>query len=357
MPRSRHLSLALVLCASVAGACLWDSETIYVERIGFPSDIQLIVGAVHVRSDSFHLWRKAYSLRRIADSTKAKPEDYDNLAVSLDKLHNDDSAISVMLSKRQRYGLTYETMANLGTFHFHRGQFAQGLPYLDSALELNPQAHFGRERYQKWLVEYLQDRPQGRLPMTPARSKHELGRIKGEHGYAAYVAQKEGMGKLSDSARAKAIAGILGMMRFGNGNHPILLEAYADLALGRKDPYGRGLAVKAYLMAARKSSDSTMSKGYELLASLVPKNSASVAKHRDDLWNYGMRVEFREYDYRSKDGDYHGRKLREMMAGSRPIPWTCTGSASTGFPCTNWIDRRILPPGRKRSGSNTADPR
>ncbi|QQS04945.1 MAG: hypothetical protein IPK50_22135 [Fibrobacterota bacterium] len=318
MPRLRSIALATALGTTFSCACLWDSETIYVERIGFPSDIRMILGAFLVRSDSFHLHRKALSLQKIADSAKATPLDYDNLAVSLDKLHRDDSAIVVMKSKRVRYGPAYETMANMGTFHFHLGNFAEGLPYIDSALKINPEAHFGRERYQKWLVEYILSLPKKGSPLCPAKSKRDIGRGKGEHGYAAFVAKQEGMTRLSDSAREKAIRGVLGMMRFGNGNHPILLESYGDLALGRKDPFGRGLAVKAYLKASENSSDSSARIGYDRLASLVPKNSASLEKHYDDLRNYRIRMQWRIADMKRDRGsnfENDANKIEAFLKG------------------------------------------
>ena len=52
----------------------------------------------------------------------------------------------------------YETNANLGTFHILAGDFELGLPLIDKALSIKPNAHFGRERYQKWLVEYAMTR-------------------------------------------------------------------------------------------------------------------------------------------------------------------------------------------------------
>ena len=61
----------------------------------------------------------------------------------------------------------YETAANLGTFYFHAGKLAEGLPHIDRALAINPDAHFGRERVQKRLVEYVVARNKaGALPLA-----------------------------------------------------------------------------------------------------------------------------------------------------------------------------------------------
>lgn len=53
----------------------------------------------------------------------------------------------------------YETAANLGTFYLHAGIFKKVLAYIEKALKINPDAHFGREKYQKLLVEYIIPEP------------------------------------------------------------------------------------------------------------------------------------------------------------------------------------------------------
>lgn len=47
------------------------------------------------------------------------------------------------------------TLSNLGTFAIYAGDLAASRAYLQEALAINPDAHFGRERYQLWLVEQL----------------------------------------------------------------------------------------------------------------------------------------------------------------------------------------------------------
>ena len=49
----------------------------------------------------------------------------------------------------------------------------------------------------------------------------------------------------------KAITGVLGMMKFGNHDSPVLLEALGDLLVSRGyDTDGKRLAARAYLKAS-----------------------------------------------------------------------------------------------------------
>lgn len=100
-------------------------------------------------------------------------EAYDNLGVGLERLGQHQNALRVLRNKRDlekeiRGEISYETYANLGTVLIHahmkdalRGQkdslkrVKQGRSYLVKAVELNPDAHFGREQWQIRIVNYL----------------------------------------------------------------------------------------------------------------------------------------------------------------------------------------------------------
>jgi hypothetical protein len=99
----------------------------------------------------------------------------DDLGVGLDSLGEDDEAIQVMRAKLQEqkaHNLAgrelYTTYANLGTFlihgHFARAQggapeavkqVREGLAFIHKAIEVNPEAHFGREKWQAVAVEFF----------------------------------------------------------------------------------------------------------------------------------------------------------------------------------------------------------
>ena len=129
-------------------------------------------------------------------------------------------------------------MANLGTFHLHAGEIDAGIDYIRRAIEVNPDAHFGRERYQLLLAEHVRDGRPGSFvaplildsPVTRPADAAEMGRVR-----------RDGHDHPDD-----AIEGVIGMLRFGTGTSPHLFYALGDLLAARGD---RHLAAFAYLRA------------------------------------------------------------------------------------------------------------
>ncbi len=99
----------------------------------------------------------------------------DDLAAGLERLGRPDEAVAVMrekLDRQRRAGLTgrdlYTSYANLGTFLIHgsfkaaqagdaeaKGRCREGLEFVKKSVEVNPEAHFGRERWQVAIAEFL----------------------------------------------------------------------------------------------------------------------------------------------------------------------------------------------------------
>jgi hypothetical protein len=99
----------------------------------------------------------------------------DDLGVGLEALGQSAEAVQVMrdkLQEQQARGLQgkdlYTTYANLGTFLIHahfgsarkgdaesRARMAEGLSFIRKSIEVNPQAHFGREVWQAVVAEYM----------------------------------------------------------------------------------------------------------------------------------------------------------------------------------------------------------
>ncbi|MEM9368255.1 MAG: hypothetical protein AAGD07_19850 [Planctomycetota bacterium] len=218
---------------------------------------ELVVGHFPRHSDAYYRWRIASGESRPLDTWST--EDFDNVAVAHDKLQAHEDAIKLMREKSERFtdDRLYETYANWGTFLIHAGRFKEGLEKVEDAIRINPDAHFGREVYQKRLVEYVLLRMRSKkeeivsLPLSndPIDSFHSfLMRYE-----PAASSEADGKDRKLQALREEAIRGITGMMRFGNAASPILLETLGDLLSPHHDVPDlthRRLAARCYLRAS-----------------------------------------------------------------------------------------------------------
>jgi hypothetical protein len=173
------LALLLGLPLSVV-ACLWDRDTPVDEARGLPEVVAVLTGRFERNPPLFYEMR----LERVTGHLQSHPEDlaaYDDAGVACDRLGRGDEAISWMEKKRaQLDGLDasrtevkealYRYHANLGTFLVHRwvrqgadrtkiGEVKTARGEIARALEINPNAHFGREEYQLRALEWIIDPP------------------------------------------------------------------------------------------------------------------------------------------------------------------------------------------------------
>lgn len=99
----------------------------------------------------------------------------DDLGVGLERLGRSDEAVAVLrdkLARQRARGLSgrelYTSYANLGTFLIHasfgratagdrdaKARLREGLDLVRESVKVNPQAHFGRERWQAAIAEFL----------------------------------------------------------------------------------------------------------------------------------------------------------------------------------------------------------
>lgn len=99
----------------------------------------------------------------------------DDLAAGLERLGHSAEAAEIIrekLDRQQAAGVTgrdlYTSYANLGTFLIHssfgpaiagdpaaRARFEEGIGLIRQAIEVNPEAHFGREQWQASIAEFL----------------------------------------------------------------------------------------------------------------------------------------------------------------------------------------------------------
>lgn len=211
----RVLLLAvLLLPVPPALACLWDSDTLKEESLGLEDVAAVVRGRILKHSATFYERKVAYTLP-LLERADVKPERYDDLAVAYEKLGRTQEAIATMEAKEKRFPGLYTTAANLGTFHAHAGDYTRGLEELRRALALNPDAHFGREKYQVKAIEYLQ-----RLAVTPGLvQKEELLGLPLEPSSYLFVMnpKKAILGRERPELPKDVLQGLVGMIRFGSG--------------------------------------------------------------------------------------------------------------------------------------------
>jgi tetratricopeptide (TPR) repeat protein len=256
------LTVGLALAGLVHAAvmpCLWDRDTRAMERQRFPSVLELVTGKFLRHSDEYYRWRVEDRTARL-DAGERTPELLDDLAVAHSKLGEDRRAIELMELQEELHPGRYETLANRGTFHVHAGDLEEGARLIERALEVNPDAHFGRERYQLWLVRYAQRRRamEGAAPLPLHPSSETLGGGDRQN-FWGFVAEQEGLdprtpGEHTDRIAA-AVQGVAGMLRFGNHDSPVLLEALSDLLLADWNTDAKGLAARALLRASAACED------------------------------------------------------------------------------------------------------
>ncbi len=328
--------LGFILLSAIppAEACYWDKDTYKMEKQRFPNTLELITGKFLRHSDAFYAWRIEDRKKRL----ETAPEDLsnlDDLGVALDQIGQHAEAIETMKRALALDENRYETHANLGTFYLHSGQFKEGLVHIKRALEINPDAHFGREIVQQYLVEYvIWRRSQGRgLPLymggddgddcrppfqKVARQLDRYERIKEinptdsylcpgfkHFGFTKFVVDK-GLDPKD------AIKGVQGMMKFSNHTHPILLEVLGDLLMMKRLPHSgaanadaKRLAARAYLQASNQTMGLPLKKLYRAKAVLA------LVGHR----NMNLKKIERDFKRELRRGDRYFKRIQSNEEG------------------------------------------
>lgn len=194
MRRRYTLLLLLLLLQGSGRACLNDRDTLAEEIKGLPDVVQVVTGRFERDPPLYYQMR----LARVAAELKASPAllpDYDDAGVACDRLGRDDEAIAWMDRKRARLMAAdatspaiqeqwYRYNANVGTFWVHRwiragadrkhiAEVRRAWGYIAAAIKIKPDAHFGREKYQLRVMDWIiKGRP---YVSEAARDKEEMG--------------------------------------------------------------------------------------------------------------------------------------------------------------------------------------
>jgi tetratricopeptide (TPR) repeat protein len=290
------IALATILATAIATsafACLWDSDTLQMERLRFPGVLELITGKFVRHSRSYYEWRVQDREQKLTESP-GDPALIDDLAVAYDKLGRQSEGIALLEESLAQHPDRYETLANLGTLLIHAGRFDEGLQFIDRAIEINPDAHFGREKYQKLLVEYVQqsELDAAGVLSSKRRNLHDdrpggftgfvIAARFGTEDWSQSGLSADEWSRQRDEEIQTSIKGVLGMMHFGNYRSPVLLEALGDLLIvGRPEENMTLLAARAYLRASQVTPNPTVAANYRQMAVDVLESHEDFGMHRD----------------------------------------------------------------------------
>jgi hypothetical protein len=287
------LTIALAAMGVPVAACLWDHDTLRAEARGLPGLAEVITGRFERNPPLYYEMRLERAARDIEGNPHAW-EAYDNAGVACDRLGRHDDAIEWMSRKRAAMDVhaggenlkdhEYRYLANLGTFYAHRW-FARGADrtdladmdraeaYIAQAIQLNPDAHFGRERYQLMAMRWILNPPAAAL--DDDGSMEELPSLFLAHDGFRALRETEGERPSGDLARAglhDAVEGLAGLIALGNAWESV--DVFHALALALNDQgdsamsYLAQLRCRELIAAGRTSLHPASAAGDALLAAM-----------------------------------------------------------------------------------------
>ncbi len=254
MRRTLAVFGTLILLPGVAAACLWDRDTLADEARGLPDVVAAITGRFP-RNPPLLYRMRLDRLKPAIESGSATLDAYDDAGVACDRLGLGDDAVGFMRKKKDLLNAskfdektlrehTYRYHANLGTFLAHRwaragadrskmADLEQARDEIAAALAINPDAHFGRERYQLKAIEWILK--------PPEYVGKEWNPLPNLLGYAPDHRTSD-----PEPDARKAVKGLTGLIVLGNAWESVDVYHALDVALGY-DEQRNTLAYLAYL--------------------------------------------------------------------------------------------------------------
>jgi len=175
------LAVTLLGLAAFVAACAWDRDTLSHEAKGKLDIIDAAMGRIDRYPPIYYEMR----IELAQESLKLKHDFslYDDIAVAYDRLGKQKEAIHWMALKRKEMAarptevddtIRYRTEANEGTFWAHKwyaegrkdealAEIQRGRDMIARAIEINPDAHFGREHVQLMIMDWSLESKKVRL--------------------------------------------------------------------------------------------------------------------------------------------------------------------------------------------------
>jgi len=143
----------LVFVTFSASACMWDAESLSREKSRSHDLAQTILGETSTLEDTNRLRARIKELE--SDRHEADPMWWNNLAGAHLRLNEPQIAAALLEPVVAKFPDDYGVHANLGTAYHLLGRYQDAEKEIARDLEINPDAHFGLEKYHLALLQYL----------------------------------------------------------------------------------------------------------------------------------------------------------------------------------------------------------
>lgn len=315
----RYFTIAALVCsvlAVTAHACLWDRDTLAAEARGLPGITEIITG----RFDRFPPLFYEMRLERVVGELAADADNlelYDDAGVACDRLGRSVEAIGWMerklgvMDRLEAEGVDvgehrYRYLANLGTFHIHRwlksgadredmADVERSRELIATAIELNPEAHFGRERYQLLAIEWILD-----PPTADGVGNSFLHKVPGYFRYERGSRNN----KLAELGFPDAAQGISGLIVLGSAwESTDVFYAFAYALSDRNDSSTARLSMNRARELVSEGRQSLMSGLFRYPLEGTPGH-AQIDQNQSmeiDRWYQDARVEAKDWNQRRHD--------------------------------------------------------
>jgi tetratricopeptide (TPR) repeat protein len=280
----RRTTVATTLVAAAASlACLWDKDTLREESLKQKDVAALVNGDLGKHSDAFYAAKVTYT-QALVDKGTAPKERYDDLAVALARTGKLDEAIAVLAAKEKKFPGEYTTEANLGTFLAMKGDLDGAIAHLEAGIKINPDAHFGREKYQ---VQLLRDAKAAKAAAAKPDKCANLFGVSTDGEDAMWVMKPGdviGHDKMTLPPK-DAVVAMAGLIRFGTADQSPVVWFNLGVALAYQGH--KQLAVRALRRADALGHPCAVTFGTPL-AMVVPEFERE-AHGRDGAWAVAVK--------------------------------------------------------------------
>lgn len=138
--------------SSVSG-CIWDSDSLGSEKRGRPKLADIILNSAKPSVDVAGLQGRLDNLLRAP--RLEEPAWINDVAGAHLRLGQPQKAVELLIPAVARWTNNYGIHANLGTAYHLMGRYADAERHIARDLEINPEAHFGLEKFHLALLQYL----------------------------------------------------------------------------------------------------------------------------------------------------------------------------------------------------------